>query len=344
MPNTIRLLLLADTHLGVTPRRRGDDFMRNYLAALEPAFRKEVDVVVHGGDVFDHPNIKPALAYRALQPLLRIAETGIPVIIVPGNHERSQLQHPRFAEHPCIHVFDRPRTFRLSIGGHRIAFAGFPFVRNVRQSFCQLLEDTGWRDEDADCKILCVHQCVEGARVGPADFTFTTASDVIRARDIPRELTAVLSGHIHRQQVLKLAAPVIYPGSTERTAFAEMRETKGYMILELPGLEYEFRELRARPMRFERVAVDGLNAEHVEAAMRSIVASTPPDAILRLRITGELIAAARSIVTVSCLRTFAPASMSIDIRTDAAEAFRAAQWQTRRTPSARADAQIDLTF
>ena len=38
---------------------------------------------------------------------------------------------------------------------------------------------------------------------------------------IPEDLTAVLCGHIHRQQVLKSPkVPVIYPGSIERTSFA----------------------------------------------------------------------------------------------------------------------------
>jgi DNA repair protein SbcD/Mre11 len=344
MTNQVRVLLLADTHLGITPRRRGDDFVRNYLAALEPALRNEVDVVVHAGDVFDHPRIKPAMAYRALQPLLRIAESGIPVFIVPGNHERSQLQHPRFAAHARIHVFDRPRTFVVDIHGHRIALAGFPFERNVRTRFSNLITETGCGSQDAHTKLLCIHQCVEGATVGPSDFTFTTAADVIRARDITREFTAVLSGHIHKHQVLQLGVPVIYPGSTERTAFAEMRETKGYMILQLPALDYEFRELQARPMRFERVGGNGLSAEQIDRAIRTIVASAPPDALLRIRVTGELIHEARALFSASHLKTFVPRSMSIDVRTDAMDAFRAAQWQKRRNQPSPAAPQLDLSL
>jgi DNA repair exonuclease SbcCD nuclease subunit len=55
----------------------------------------------------------------------------------------------------------------------------------------------------------------------------------VRAGDIPQGFAAVLSGHIHRFQVLHkdlrerpLAAPVFYPGAIERTSFAEKDEKK----------------------------------------------------------------------------------------------------------------------
>ena len=75
--------------------------------------------------------------------------------------------------------------------------------------------------------------------MGPAGYIFRDAPDVIKASDIPAGFSAVLSGHIHRFQVLAkdregkaLRAPVFYPGSIERTSFAEKNEKKGYLILE----------------------------------------------------------------------------------------------------------------
>ena len=79
MNRPIRILLLADSHLGIdTPlqvrvarRRRGDDFLANYRLALAPALAGDVDIVVHGGDVFDRPRVPASLAYQALQPLVQ---------------------------------------------------------------------------------------------------------------------------------------------------------------------------------------------------------------------------------------------------------------------------------
>ena len=69
---------------------------------------------------------------------------------------------------------------------------------------------------------------------------FRYAADVIKASDIPADFSAVLSGHIHRCQVLSnnlkgkaLHAPVFYPGAIDRTSFAEKNEKKGYVTLEL---------------------------------------------------------------------------------------------------------------
>ena len=263
----LRILLLADSHIGFDlpekPRlrghRRGHDFLTNYTRALQPAYNGDVDLVVHGGDVFDHPFVGSVIAYQALEPLRQIAERGIPVFIVPGNHERSRVPHLRFAAHSNVHVFDRPRTFTVDLKGVRVALSGFPYERrNVRQEFRALLESTNWQREPDAVRLLCVHHCIEGATVGPHNFKFTTARDVIRINEIPSEFSAVFSGHIHRHQVLsrdlrgrRVGVPVFYPGSIERTAFAEMGEEKGYLIVDIDAtrnIGWKFERLPTRPM------------------------------------------------------------------------------------------------
>ena len=246
---SLRVLLLADTHLGLDlperPRtdrpRRGEDFFANFERALLPALRGEVDLVVHGGDVLFRSKVPPSLVVRAFEPLRRVAATGVPVVVIPGNHERSAIPYPFLVAHRGIHVVDRPRTIALCIRDVTIALAGFPCERNgVRKGFRDLVERTGWRRVPADIRLLCLHQTVEGATVGPVGYMFRGDPDVIAGRDIPRGFAAVLAGHIHRHQVLTtdlagraLAAPVFYPGSIERTSSAERDETKGYVIVEI---------------------------------------------------------------------------------------------------------------
>ena len=95
----IRILLLADTHLGfdlpfhsrVERRRRGHDFFANTARALEPALRGEVDLVVHGGDLFYRTRVPPALVELALAPLLRVAEAGCPSF---SSRATTALAHP----------------------------------------------------------------------------------------------------------------------------------------------------------------------------------------------------------------------------------------------------------
>ena len=328
----IRLLLLADTHLGfdlperprVQRRRRGHDFLANYARALAPALQGEVDLVVHAGDVFDRAQVSPTVAYQAFEPLRRIAERGVPVFIVPGNHERSRLPHARFAAHRNIHIFDRPRTVSITVNGQRFALSGFPYERrDVGGKLAELLNRTEWQRQGADVRLLCVHHCVEGARVGPQNFTFTSAADVIRINDIPAAFAAVLSGHIHRHQVLSadlrrrpVAVPVLYPGSIERTAFAEIGEDKGYMLVQLENqrTRWEFRPLPARPMFARQISLAGLSPAQLDEAVRAIVAAAPADAVLGIRCLGQWNEAYTRVLSAARLRAIAPESMNVEVR------------------------------
>lgn len=338
MSDGIRVLLLADTHLGfdlparprVERRRRGHDFLANYAAALAPARAGEVDLVVHGGDVFDTPGVSASVAYQALEPLRRVADGGVPVFIVPGNHERSVLPHARFASHPRVHVFDRPRTFAVEVRGARVSLAGFPYQRHgVRGSLPRLLEDASWRPGAADVSLLCMHHCVEGATVGPADFTFSTGADVVRGCDVPAAFSAVLSGHIHRHQVLTkdlharpMPAPVLYPGSIERTSLAEIAERKGFIVVNVPGdvarsVTWDFRPLPARPMIVKRLASgDGVRPERLEAAVLSIVEAAPFDAVLTIRVPPAILDLRPRALSAPYLRAMAPPTMNVAIAPD----------------------------
>ena len=132
MAHPLRILLLADTHLGIdTPtrprverRRRGPDFFANFERALGPALAGEVQAVVHGGDLLYRSRVPPGLVARAFEPLFRVADAGVPVYLVPGNHERSSVPYPILAAHRGVEIFTRPETFVLSVGGVRLDVAG----------------------------------------------------------------------------------------------------------------------------------------------------------------------------------------------------------------------------
>ncbi len=332
----ITLLLLADTHLGFDlparprseRRRRGPDFFANTRGALEPALRGEVDAVVHGGDLLYRSKVSPGLVAAALEPLLEVADRGVPVLLVPGNHERSALPYPLLASHANLHVFDRPKTVVFELDGVRTAFSGFPCEREGIQSrFRDLVEATGWREQEADLRLLCAHQTVEGAQVH--SYTFRGGSDVIRGRDIPGQFSAVLCGHIHRGQVLErdlagreLATPVFYPGSVERTSFAERHEGKGfYTITVAPGpdpggtvVDHVFHELPARPMCVVAVDPTGLDAEALSHRLTEEFSGLDPDSVVQVRVQGDLVPGAEVALRVANLRSLHPPTMNVDLR------------------------------
>ena len=332
----IKVLLLADTHLGfdlpsrprVDRRRRGPDFFASTRSALSPALAGEVDLVVHGGDLLFRSKVRPGLVALALEPLLEVADRGVPVVLVPGNHERSALPYPLLAAHEHLHVLDRPRTVRFDLAGMRIAVGGFPCERDeIRDSFQALVSGCGLWEADAAIRLLCLHQTVEGARV--AGHTFRSGRDVVRGSDIPPGVAAVLCGHIHRAQVLyrdlaggALAAPVFYPGSVERTSLAERQEAKGYLILEIAAdgqtggrvVGHVFHELPARPMVSVAVDASGLTPGELQHRIRKELGDVPADGVVSLRIEGELEPGSERVLRAEALRTLHPPSMTVDLR------------------------------
>jgi exonuclease SbcD len=332
----VRILFIADTHLGfdlptsprVNRRRRGHDFLANFKRALQPAVRGEVDLVVHGGDLLYRSKVPVALVEMALAPLVEVADRGVPVYIVPGNHERSRIPLHLWTAHPNIYIFHEPRTFLCSVGSTSIALAGFPFSGHIRDAFGELIGQTRYREVAADFHLLCMHQTVEGAQVGPSNFTFHRGPEVINGEDVPGAFTAVLAGHIHRAQVLThdlakepLAAPVIYPGSIERTSFAERHEDKCYVTLTVGVSDKEWGQLKevsfvplpARPMIDLVLELESLGDQALDKHLRAQLQALDPQAIVRVRLNGSTPDAVRGRLSAAYLRALAPPTMNISL-------------------------------
>jgi len=333
----IRLIFLSDTHLGydlpvcprIQRRRRGPEFFANFRRVLDDAVARKVDGVIHGGDLLYRSKVPRRLVEMVFEPLKTIADRGIPVFIVPGNHERSRIPHSEFSVHPNLHVFTRPRTFRLDAKGRSLAISGFPFVReNIRDRFEHIVEQTGWRQQDAECRLLCMHQSVEGATVGPSNYVFRRGAEVIRAGDIPAAFSGVLSGHIHRFQVLEkdlrgkpLGSTVFYPGAIDRVSFAERDERKGYLAFRIDPapsdrvskLSWNFRQLPVRPMVIVNLRPGAMGRDMFSRKLRRALGTLPADAIVSLRIEGRISDEQLPVLRAASIRSIAPPTMNVTV-------------------------------
>lgn len=255
----VRFLHLADSHLGARHPGGGggDPFFANLELALAPARAGEVDLVLHGGDLFQRSRPPPRRLAEAASALTAAAEGGAHVVIVAGNHERSLHPARLLLAHPRIRLVDRPLRVRLEIGGLSVSIHGFPFVRrDPRGAFPALVRECGLAEpRDADVRVLLCHQTFDGARVGPWGYTFRSGTDVIPRRLVPADLDYGALGHIHRAQALRHPVNprlrLVYPGATERTSRAERCERKGVIRGTFgPGGEARgrFVELPTRPV------------------------------------------------------------------------------------------------
>lgn len=175
-----------------------------------------------------------------------------------------------------------------------------------------------------------MHHCVEGSAVkaGNREHVFKYNNDVIRITDIPSDFTAALSGHIHRFQVLSedltghpVQTPVFYPGSIERTSFAEKDEQKGFLMIEIAceGKDkgtishWRFHPLPARPMHEITIDGNGVSASKLKAYLNYLFSTLPKDSIFKIRWQGELPSDAQKLLRTQSLRDMAPATMNIEL-------------------------------
>ncbi len=300
-----RILHTADSHIGAdlpakrtTRRRRGDDFVDSFGRVLDAATGGGADLVVHAGDVFDRSTPTPAAMSAAESLLHKTAAAGVPIVIVPGNHERSRIPSSLLLSHPNIRIAREPCTFSFSLRGRRVAVAAFPFVRNEpAAAFAEMVSRTGWEKANAEVNVLAAHQTFESATCGPANFRFRSSEDVVERDAVPPGFDYVAAGHIHRHQVLETCSggpPIVYAGSPDRITFAEMNEPKGYVLIEESGggLAHRFVEHAVRPMCIVPVDVSGMAHLEVREHITRLLAELPRDAITQIRLSGNTSASA----------------------------------------------------
>jgi DNA repair exonuclease SbcCD nuclease subunit len=248
-----------------------------------------------------------------------------------------------------ICLFVRELNAVEEVWNFSLALAGFPFVRRgIRRKFLTLIDQTGCYEVNADIHLLCIHQAVDGATVGPVGYMFRNAPDVIDTSQIPAKFSAVLAGHIHRCQVLSrdlksqiLPAPIYYAGSIDRTSFAEKAERKGYLILEFDldsskgavSDQWRFHQLPARPMIQLDLCASNMHNAELRAWIKTRIWALPEDSIVKIKIHDTVSSQAMEVLSAPALRALTPATMNVDAVLT--EVRRSQRFQTRRSSSTR---------
>ncbi len=196
----MRLLYLTDTHIrGTSPRSRNDDFPSTMKKKLEEVIqivhREQIDAVLHGGDLFDRPDLSPAIVGQFAAFFRRFQ---VPVYAIAGNHDLFG-HNPDTVGRTMLGLLDALGVLRLirpgevifmEKEGRKVQLSGQPFHYDLDKRAPELDYSVPGRN-GAD---VCIHM-VHGMLVDrplPEGVAHTLIDHVWQA-----DFDLLLTGHYH---------------------------------------------------------------------------------------------------------------------------------------------------
>lgn len=327
----MKIVHFADTHIGVETYGSIDavsglstrvlDELRSLDQVIDYALQNAVDLVVFCGDVYKNREPSQTHQREFAARVKRLSEAGIPMVIVVGNHDLPGSQGRAnsvdiFETLRVDHVYigDKPGLLKINTAGGDIQVAVFPWLRRNalltrdetrNMSVGQVLEMmqevmsarlTALADEidPAVPAILASHIAVSNAKTGTEKSMMIGNDPVVMLSTIAAPVyDYVALGHVHRQQVLSEAPPVVYSGSLERLDFSDEDEEKGFYVVNIHGtahpraVSYEFHKILARRFVSLEVELQETDLDPTSIAVMKIMemGDSLKGAIVRLKLS-----------------------------------------------------------
>lgn len=311
---TVRVAFFADTHLGYATRCRSHTSglnMRVYdgyiglKQTVDQILEADVDVVLHGGDLFhkSHPTVSDISWAR--KQFNRLADSGIPVIGVTGNHD---FANDRGKSSATAAMDDPARGISMVTGSYEI-FEPKPGVNVHAISHLGLIsEERSIPEIDKDSiNILISH----GAAQVPGHEIFATVDSpgeaVLGYDVISAPWTVGLLGHYHGMGALPgfdkgERGQVWYSGSLLRRGFSDPEGGRGWLLVEIENAQKSSitpQYIKQRP-QFDLAPIDasGKQASEVESIIVDNLESIEKSgAIIRQRVINCPLSIRRAVDT-----------------------------------------------
>ncbi len=247
----MRFIHFSDLHIGMENYGRMDpatglssrlgDFLSVLDEVIAYTLDNGVDLVVFSGDAYKTRDPSPTHQREFAKRIRRLAEAGIPVFLLVGNHD---LPNAVGRAH-SVEIFDTLGVARVfvarRIGAQRIEtrrgpiqIVALPWV--LRGNLLSKDEYKNLPVDKLDARvtdiiadqiaaeveqldrgipaILCAHGSVEGATYG-SERSIMLGQDVTLPKSIINNpaFSYVALGHIHKHQVINDSPPAVYAGS-----------------------------------------------------------------------------------------------------------------------------------
>lgn len=296
MSDSIRIAHISDTHIGYRALNKSDpesgrnqrtvDVDTAFERAIDDILKRQVDAVIHGGDVFHHSRPTWQSMRHFIRQMRRIEGAGIPALVIAGNHDTPRIRTGgsaysvielalldiRFvADYSDIHELELFKHLDLHV--HAIPHGALTNPDPVLTQIAQ-----GRRN------LLVCHGMVPGI-LAPG-IQSEPGEQELGATFLDPEFDYIALGHYH--VFLQAAAKAWYSGSTERFGWGDHDARPGYAIVTLgrPGepVQVEHIDIAARPMiNLEPINGRNLRARDIaDAVIGQLMALESPEAMTRV--------------------------------------------------------------
>ena len=296
----MKIAILSDFHLGY------ERFRKDAYKQAEEALNKAAgmaDVMVIPGDIFDNRTPKPEVIAEAIN-LFRVLSkkkwdakvvefkgegqhyTDIPVIAIPGTHERRAQD----ATDPVdllgltgLLVDVSNATAVVEKGGERVAVVGIGGIADER--FKQVVSEIDPKPVDGAFSIFMFHESVY--ELLPFSESF------IKQDELPKGFDLYVCGHIHSKVDSEVhGKKFLIPGSTVLTQLRlGEQEGKGFYIYDTISGKYEFVFIDSRRFVLLKIGIDekdqSKSMEKIEDEIEKAIGKSGDVPIIRLVIEGR---------------------------------------------------------
>ncbi len=279
--NSLRILHVADVHLGVKfkglppakARNRREDLKKTFSKVIDLTKSSRSNVLLIAGDLFDDPHPSSSLVSFVINEMKR---AEIPIFLIPGNHD-PMIKGSIYTENNFpsnVTIFDTEFSSKTvgDLAVHGIAYDPEKFDKHILKDLPEPLSDK--------YNIALVHGSYKFMDFGDENYYPIEKEEIESSK-----MNYIALGHFHAFNEIKTSVPACYPGTPEGLGFKDTGN-RGVVLVDLDknGVKINPSNINSRVYETcELECSDMVNEAEIE---KKILEHSDPNKLLRVKLLG----------------------------------------------------------